>query len=161
MGRRSRSRRCRRCREAAEIWEFRGPGYGEDVTASGGDRAEMRYPGRVAPPRRERPPAERSVTIREALLRRLREGPCNAHQLSRLVGIPEKHVADHLGHVARSLRPTGGASPRGPGSVSRLRLRLQEAGPTRPAFGLPDLPVPTPRATPLRRASGLSRGTPR
>jgi predicted Zn-ribbon and HTH transcriptional regulator len=66
----------------------------------------MRYPGGVTAPRRERPPAERSVTIRAALVRHLREGQRTARELSGLVGIPEKQVADHLAHVARSLRPT-------------------------------------------------------
>jgi predicted Zn-ribbon and HTH transcriptional regulator len=66
----------------------------------------MQYHGGVAVPRRERPPAERSITVREALLRHLREGPRTAHELSGLVGIPEKQVADHLAHVARSLRRT-------------------------------------------------------
>src|SRR5262245_57421292 len=69
-------------------------------------RTLMRYPGGVAAARPERPPAERSITVREALLRRLREGPRTAHELSGLVGIPEKQVADHLAHVARSLRRT-------------------------------------------------------
>jgi predicted Zn-ribbon and HTH transcriptional regulator len=46
------------------------------------------------------------MTVREALLRHLREGPRTAHELSGLVGIPEKQVADHLAHVARSLRRT-------------------------------------------------------
>jgi len=60
----------------------------------------------VAAPQRERPPADRSITVREALLRHLREGPRTAHEFSDLVGIPEKQVADHLAHVARSLRRT-------------------------------------------------------
>ena len=47
-----------------------------------------------------------SASLREALLRHLREGPRTAHELSGLVGIPEKQVADHLAHVARSLRRT-------------------------------------------------------
>jgi transcriptional regulator len=64
----------------------------------------MPYPGGVVAPRRERPPAERSITVREALLRHLREGPGTAHELSGLVSIPEKQVADHLAHVACSLR---------------------------------------------------------
>ena len=46
------------------------------------------------------------MTVREALLRHLREGPRTAHELSGLVGIPEKQVADHLVHVSRSLRRT-------------------------------------------------------
>jgi len=71
------------------------------------DQAKMQYSGGVAASRRERPPAERSITVRAALLRHLREAPRTAHELSGLVGIPEKQVADHLAHVARSLRPTG------------------------------------------------------
>jgi predicted Zn-ribbon and HTH transcriptional regulator len=67
----------------------------------------VRYAGGVTPGRRERSPAERSLTIRDAILRALREGPRTAHELSGLVGIAEKQVADHLAHVARSLRPTG------------------------------------------------------
>jgi transcriptional regulator len=46
------------------------------------------------------------MTVREALLRHLREGPRTAHELSGLVGIPEKQVADHLAHVSRSLKRT-------------------------------------------------------
>ena len=46
------------------------------------------------------------MTVREALLRHLREGPRAAHELSDLVGIPGKQVADHLAHVARSLTRT-------------------------------------------------------
>jgi predicted Zn-ribbon and HTH transcriptional regulator len=69
-------------------------------------RPNPRYPEGVAAPRDERPPAERSVTVRDALLRHLREGPRTARELSGLVGIPEKQVADHLAHVARSLRST-------------------------------------------------------
>jgi predicted Zn-ribbon and HTH transcriptional regulator len=112
----------------------------------------MRYPGGVAAPRRERPPAERSVTVREALLRHLREGPRTAHELSGLVRIPEKQVADHLAHVARSLRPTAErlrvepARCLGCGFVFRKRDRLdrpsacpvcrgQHLGPPRFAVG--------------------------
>jgi hypothetical protein len=35
-------------------------------------------------------------------LRDLREAPRTAHELSEVVGIPEKQVADHLANVARS-----------------------------------------------------------
>lgn len=55
------------------------------------------------------------MTVREALLRYLREGPRTAHEPSGLVGIPEKQVADRLAHVARSLRP----------KAERLRARLE------------------------------------
>jgi transcriptional regulator len=91
---------------------------------------KMQYPGGVAAPRRERSPAERSITVREALLRHLREGPRTAHELSGLVGIPEKQVADHLAHVARSLRRTverlrvEPAECLGCGFVFRKRVRL-------------------------------------
>jgi predicted Zn-ribbon and HTH transcriptional regulator len=90
----------------------------------------MQYPGGMIAPRGERPPAERSITVREALLRHLREGPRTAHELSGLVGIPEKQVADHLAHVARSLRRTAEqlrvepARCLGCGFVFRKRARL-------------------------------------
>ena len=54
-----------------------------------------------------RPPAPRHATIRQALADVLRRGAHSAHDLSRLVGIPEKAVAEHLAHLARSL-PTHG-----------------------------------------------------
>jgi predicted Zn-ribbon and HTH transcriptional regulator len=96
---------------------------------------KMQYPGGVAAPRRERSPAERSITVREALLRHLREGPRTAHELSGLVGIPEKQVADHLAHVARSLRRT----------AERLRVQPPEL----PASGIPSV-----RARALSAPSG-------
>lgn len=54
-----------------------------------------------------RPPAPRHATIRQALTEALRRGEHSAHDLSRLVGIPEKAVADHLAHLARSLPAHG------------------------------------------------------
>ena len=54
-----------------------------------------------------RPPAPRLVTIRQALAEALRQGEHTAHDLSRLVGIPEKTIADHLEHLARSLPANG------------------------------------------------------
>jgi predicted Zn-ribbon and HTH transcriptional regulator len=90
----------------------------------------VQYTGGVAAPRRERPPAERSITVREALLRQLREGLHTAHELSGLVGIPEKQVAEHLAHISRSLRRTAErlrvepAQCLGCGFVFRKRARL-------------------------------------
>ena len=46
-------------------------------------------------------------TVRERLLRVLREGPATARDLSRRVGIPEGDVAEHLEHLARSLKRGG------------------------------------------------------
>ena len=54
-----------------------------------------------------RPPAPRNATIRQALADTLRAGEHSAHDLSRLVGIPEKAVADHLAHLAKSLPAHG------------------------------------------------------
>ena len=99
-------------------------------SAASEDGPRMRYRGGVAAPGRERPPAERSVTVRAALLRHLRESPRTARELSGLVGIPEKQVADHLAHVARSLRPTSERLRVEPaqclacGFVFRKRVRL-------------------------------------
>ena len=50
-----------------------------------------------------RPPANRRATLRQTLAETLRAGEYSAHELSRLVGIPEKTVADHLSHLAQSL----------------------------------------------------------
>ena len=50
-----------------------------------------------------RPPANRCATLRQTLAETLRAGEYSAHELSRLVGIPEKTVADHLSHLAQSL----------------------------------------------------------
>jgi len=49
-------------------------------------------------------PRQRDETIRRALLRSLRAGPATALELSALVGIREREVADHLAHLERSLR---------------------------------------------------------
>lgn len=54
-----------------------------------------------------RPPAPRHTTLRQALAAALRREQLSAHDLSRLVGIPEKAVADHLGHLAKSLPAHG------------------------------------------------------
>lgn len=54
-----------------------------------------------------RPPAPRHSTIRRALADVLRAGPASARKLSQQVGIPEKSVADHLAHLAKSLPAHG------------------------------------------------------
>ncbi len=51
----------------------------------------------------DKPPSARAETIRAALRRALQEGPATARDLSAVVGIREKDVADHLAHLARSL----------------------------------------------------------
>jgi transcriptional regulator len=52
-------------------------------------------------------PEVRGETIRQALLRHLREGPLTAKDLSARIGIREKDVAAHLAHLQKSLRRTG------------------------------------------------------
>lgn len=54
-----------------------------------------------------RPPAPRHATIRQALAEALRHGAHSAHDLSRLIGLPEKAVAGHLDHLVRSLPAHG------------------------------------------------------
>jgi hypothetical protein len=49
-------------------------------------------------------PEARAVTIRSALRAALLGGPLTARELSARVGIGEKEVAEHLEHLARSLR---------------------------------------------------------
>ncbi len=56
---------------------------------------------------RDRGPGERGETVRETLRRALREGPATARELSAIVGIREREVADHLEHLARSLPHDG------------------------------------------------------
>ena len=54
-----------------------------------------------------RPPAPRHATLRQALAAALRREQLSARDLSRLVGIPEKAVAAHLDHLAKSLPARG------------------------------------------------------
>lgn len=51
--------------------------------------------------------AESHATVRAALRDALRSGPLTARELSARVRIPEKQVAGHLEHLARSLRSGG------------------------------------------------------
>ncbi|GAB4261848.1 MAG: hypothetical protein Kow0092_11700 [Deferrisomatales bacterium] len=46
-----------------------------------------------------------SPTARQRLAERLRRGPATVRELARELGLREAEVADHLEHVARSLRP--------------------------------------------------------
>jgi transcriptional regulator len=55
--------------------------------------------------RRRRDLPARETTVREALRRALREERLTARDLSARVGIGEKDVAEHLQHLARSLKP--------------------------------------------------------
>jgi predicted Zn-ribbon and HTH transcriptional regulator len=52
-------------------------------------------------------PDLRDLTLRHALRDALVEGPATARDLSRIVGIPERSVAEHLAHLERSLRHEG------------------------------------------------------
>jgi predicted Zn-ribbon and HTH transcriptional regulator len=52
-------------------------------------------------------PEERQATVRAALRLALRAGPRTARELSGAVGVPEKQVAAHLEHLARSLKAAG------------------------------------------------------
>jgi predicted Zn-ribbon and HTH transcriptional regulator len=57
--------------------------------------------------RREPVPAERTQTVRAALLELLRQGWATAHDLSRLARVREHEIESHLEHLARSLRAAG------------------------------------------------------
>jgi predicted Zn-ribbon and HTH transcriptional regulator len=52
-------------------------------------------------------PPERQDTVRAELRRALHDGRLTAHELSARVGVPERQVAGHLEHLARSLRAGG------------------------------------------------------
>ncbi len=56
---------------------------------------------------KDRGPAARGETLREALRRMLREGPATARELSAAAGLREKDVAEHLAHLSRSLPHRG------------------------------------------------------
>jgi predicted Zn-ribbon and HTH transcriptional regulator len=55
----------------------------------------------------DKPPRARGTTVRAAIEDALSTAPADARELSSLVGIPEKQVAEHLEHLARSLRRSG------------------------------------------------------
>ena len=55
----------------------------------------------------EKTPEVRSQSLRAQLAEVLRQGPHTARELSQAVGVPEKDVAPHLEHLARSLRRQG------------------------------------------------------
>ncbi len=57
--------------------------------------------------RREPEASPREATVRSALRAALGAGPRTARELSAAVGVPEKQVAAHLEHLARSLRAAG------------------------------------------------------
>jgi predicted Zn-ribbon and HTH transcriptional regulator len=50
---------------------------------------------------------ERTETVRDAIAAELRGEPLTTHELSERVRIPEREVADHLEHLARSARGRG------------------------------------------------------
>jgi predicted Zn-ribbon and HTH transcriptional regulator len=52
-------------------------------------------------------PQVRHATLRQSLREVLLEGDATARDLSRRVGIPERDVAEHVEHLARSARHTG------------------------------------------------------
>jgi predicted Zn-ribbon and HTH transcriptional regulator len=57
---------------------------------------------------RDKPqPPERTETVRDAIAAELRGQPLTARELSERVRIPEREVADHLDHLARSARGRG------------------------------------------------------
>ncbi|MGM0577802.1 MAG: transcriptional regulator [Myxococcota bacterium] len=83
----------------------------------------------------EHGPRERTRTVRQAILDRLRgEGPLSALDVSQVVRIPEKDVASHLEHLDRSLKNTGERLVVEPaeclacGFVFRERARLTTPG---------------------------------
>ena len=52
-------------------------------------------------------PHARNATLRQSLREVLLAGGATARDLSRSVGIPERDVAEHMGHLERSLRRSG------------------------------------------------------
>lgn len=58
-------------------------------------------------PREPTDPPERHLTIRQSILRELEAGWASARDISQLVKIREKEVAQHLEHLEKSLRRSG------------------------------------------------------
>jgi predicted Zn-ribbon and HTH transcriptional regulator len=56
---------------------------------------------------REREPAERATTLRQAIAEALRRSSLTALELSAEVKLSTKELADHLTHLERSLRSGG------------------------------------------------------
>jgi predicted Zn-ribbon and HTH transcriptional regulator len=77
---------------------------------------------------RERGPAGRGETVRGTLRRALREAPATARDLSALAGIREKDVAEHLGHLARSLPHDGERLVVEPASCIACGYRFTDRG---------------------------------
>jgi predicted Zn-ribbon and HTH transcriptional regulator len=56
-----------------------------------------------------RPPPERTRTDRDALREALTEGvPLTVRELSKLAGLSEDHVIQHLEHLTKSIKAEGG-----------------------------------------------------
>jgi predicted Zn-ribbon and HTH transcriptional regulator len=52
-------------------------------------------------------PKERTLSLRQAILGFLLEGPHTARDLSERLKIPEKDIVEHLQHIQRSIRRSG------------------------------------------------------
>jgi len=72
-----------------------------------GERLEQLRSSRKSSVSDERSPPERGATIREQLREVLLGGPATARELSGLVGMREKDVAEHLSHLSLSLARRG------------------------------------------------------
>jgi hypothetical protein len=75
---------------------------------------------------RDRGPSERGETVRETLRKALRDGPATARDLSAVAGVREKDVAEHLGHLERSLARSGERLAVEPASCIACGYRFRE-----------------------------------
>jgi predicted Zn-ribbon and HTH transcriptional regulator len=75
-----------------------------------------------------RGPAARGETVRETLRKALREAPATARDLSAVAGVREKDVAEHLGHLARSLPHDGERLVVEPASCVACGYRFSDRG---------------------------------
>jgi predicted Zn-ribbon and HTH transcriptional regulator len=69
---------------------------------------------------------EQSATDRQRLLVALESGPVSARELSAMAGVPERDVATHLEHLAKSLRHEGGRLGIAPARCQACGFRFDE-----------------------------------
>lgn len=106
-----------------------------------------------------RAPAERGETVRASIAAALRGPALSARELSELVRIAEREVADHLAHLEKSAKAQGERLVIQACLLQGLWLHLRGAGASRPAQPVPRMQERAARRAALsHRVSGPSSG---